>query len=69
MSHKSDLRYSSPKLDVYLCDGGSFPPPESGLEAVLDLTPTTPSFVAPSSPSSLGDNIMLTMSFSEAPSL
>ena len=37
LSYETDLRFSSPKLDVYLCDDGvSFPLLEFGLEAVLD---------------------------------
>jgi len=55
--HETDLRFSSPKLDVCLCvDGASFSPLESGLEAVLDPPLTTASLVAPSSPSTLRDN-------------
>jgi len=38
LSHETDLRFSSSKLDVCLCDdGASFAPLEFGLEAVLDL--------------------------------
>ena len=49
LSHETDLRLSSPRLDVNLCDDGeSFPPLESGLEEVLDPPPTTLPFVAPS---------------------
>ena len=38
LSHKTDLRFSSPKLDVCLCDGGaSFFRLEFGLEGYLTL--------------------------------
>jgi len=54
LSHETDLRFSSHRLDVNFCDdGASFPPLESGLEEVVDpplITPvTTLPFVAPSS--------------------
>jgi len=50
LSHETDLRFSSLRLDVKFCDGGvSFPPLESGLEEVLDPPLTTVPFVAPSS--------------------
>jgi len=64
LSHDTDLTFSSPKLDVCLCDdGASFPPLESGLEAVLDPPLTAPSLVAPSSTSTSRDNTMLIMTF------
>jgi len=54
LSHQIDLKFSSPKLDVCLCDDGlSFSPLESGLEAVLDPFLTTLPLVAPSSTSTL----------------
>jgi len=38
LSHETNLRLSSPKLDVCLCDdGASFPPLESILQAYLTL--------------------------------
>jgi len=38
LSPETDLRFSSPKLDVYLCDDGvSFPPLDTGLEVYLTL--------------------------------
>jgi len=50
LSHETDLRFSSTKLDVYLCDdGASFPPLESGLEAILGPPLITPSLVASAS--------------------
>jgi len=34
LSHETNLRFSSPRLDIYLCDdGASYPPLESGLDA------------------------------------
>ena len=59
LSHETDLRFSSPKLDVCLCDdGASVPPLESGLETVLDPSLATLPLVAPSS--TLRDNNTLT---------
>jgi len=50
LSRETDLRFSSARLDAKFCDdGASFPPLESELEEVLDPSPTTLSFVAPSS--------------------
>jgi len=50
LSHETDLRFSSLRLDVNFCDDGvSFPPLESGLKEVLDPPLTTLSFVAPCS--------------------
>ena len=49
LSREADLRFSSARLDVHFCDDGeSFPPPESGLEEVLDPPPTILPFIAPS---------------------
>jgi len=49
LSHETDLRFSSPRLDVYLCnDGASYPPLESGLEAEFDPLLTTPFLIASS---------------------
>ena len=57
LSHKTDFRFSGPKLDVCLCDDGvSVPPLGSGLEAVLDSSFTTLPLVAPSSPGILRGN-------------
>jgi len=68
LSHETDLKFSSARLDIYLCDDGtSFPPPEFELEATFDPLMLTPSFVAPSSPSAIMDNTMLTMSFFDPP--
>ena len=51
LSHETDLRFSSLKLDVCMCgDGASLSPLESGLEAILDPSFTTLPLVAPSSP-------------------
>ena len=36
LSHKTDLKFSSPKHDVCLCDDGASFTPLSGLEAVLN---------------------------------
>jgi len=63
-SHEIDLRFSSPVFDTYLCDdGASFPPLESRLEIVCDLSLTTQSLVVPSSPSILRDNTTFIMIF------
>jgi len=68
MSHETDLRLSSLRLDFYLCDDGvSFPPLESGLEVVLDPPMTTSSLIIPSSPSTFRDNTMLIMTFPDPP--
>ena len=59
---KTNLRFSSLKLDVCLCgDGASFPPLESGLEVVLDPSLATLPLVAPSSPSTLRGNTKFNM--------
>ena len=64
LSHEIHRRFSSPKLDVYLCDdGASFPSLEFKLEVVLDHRLTIPSLVAPSSPSTLKDNTTFIMTF------
>jgi len=68
LSHKTDLRFNSPELDVCLCDdGASFSPLESGLEVVLDPHLLTPSLVAPSSPSTLRDNTTFNMTLLDPP--
>jgi len=68
LSHETDLRFSSPKLDVCLCDdGASFPPLESRLEVVLDPPFLTPSLVGPSSPSTLRDNTAFNMTLLDPP--
>jgi len=60
LSHETDLRFSSPRLNVNLCDDGrSFPPLESELEEVLDPPLTTLLTVAPSFPTNLRDNTVL----------
>ena len=66
-SHETDLRFSSHRLNVYLCDDGSFPPLESGLETVLDPPLTTSSLVAPFSPRTLRDNTTLIMTVPDPP--
>ena len=69
LSHETDLRFSSPKLDVCLCDNGaSLSPLESGLEAVFDPSLCTLPLVAPSPPSILRDNTTFNMLFPD-PSL
>jgi len=68
LSHETDLRFSSPKLDVCLCDdGASVPPLESRLEAVLDPSLTTLLLVAPSSPLTLRDNTTFNMRLPDSP--
>jgi len=68
LSHETDLRFSSPKLDVCLSDDGApFTPLEFGLEVVLDPSLTTPSLVAPSSPNTLRDNTTFNMTLPDAP--
>jgi len=68
LSHKTDLRSSSLKHDVCLCDdGASFTPLESGLEAVLDPSLTVPSLVAPPLPSPLRDNTTFNMTLPDLP--
>ena len=68
LSCKTNLRFSSPKLNVCLCDDGvSFPPLESGLEAVLDPSLPTLSLAAPSSPCTLRDNTTFNMRLPDSP--
>jgi len=68
LSHQTNLRFSSPKLDVCLCDdGASFPPLESGLEAALDPSLVTLPLVAPSSPYTLRENTMFNMLLPDPP--
>jgi len=68
LSHETDLRISSPRPDVCLCDdGASFPPLESGLEAVIDPSLCTLPLVAPSSPSTLRDNPTFNMLLPDPP--
>jgi len=62
LSHGIDLRFSSPRLDLYLCDdGASYPPLESGLEEKFNPPLTTPTLITPSSPSTFRDNAMFNM--------
>jgi len=50
LSHETNLRFNSPRLDVNFCDDGAFfPHLESRLEEVLDPPLTIVSFVATSS--------------------
>jgi len=68
LSHETDLRFSSPKLDVCLCDDdASSTPLEFGLEAVVDPSLTTPSLVAPPSPSTLRGNTTFNMTLPAPP--
>jgi len=68
LSHETNLRFNSPKFDVYLyADGSSFPPLESELDEVLNPLLTTPSVVTASSPSTLRDNTVFTMTFPDPP--
>ena len=68
LSHETGLRFSSPKLDVCLCDdGASLSPLESGLEAILDSSLATPPLVAPSSPITLRDNPTFNMLLPDPP--
>jgi len=68
-SYETDLRFSSPKLDVNLYDNGvSFPPLESGLEEVLDPPLTTLPIIVPSSPSTFRNNTAFIMTISDTPS-
>jgi len=68
LPHENDLRFSSPKLDVCLShDAASFTPLECGQEAVLNPSLTTPSLVAPPSPSALRDNTKFNMTLPDPP--
>jgi len=60
LPHQTDLRFSSPRLGIYLCnDRASFAPLKSVLQALLDPPVTTSSLVAPSSPSTFRNNATL----------
>ena len=66
LSHETDLKLSSARLNVNLCDDGvSFLILESKLEEVLDCPLTILSLAAPSLPRTLRDNIALTLTFSD----
>jgi len=68
LSHETDLRFSSPKLDVCLCDDGvSFSRLESGLEVVLDPSLITLPLLAPFSPSTHRDNTTFNMLLPDPP--
>jgi len=68
LSYETDPRFSSPKLDVCLCDDGvSFPPLESRLEAVLDPPLAALLLVAPSSLSTLRGHTAFDMTFPDPP--
>jgi len=68
--HETDLRFSSSKLDVCLCDdGASFTPLEFGLEAVLYSSQTTLSVVAPPLSSTLKDYTTFNMTLLNPPLL
>jgi len=70
LSHETDLRFSSPRLDVNMCDDGmSFSPLESGLEEALDPPLTTLLTVASSFPNTLRDNTAFIMTLLNTPSL
>jgi len=69
LSHETDLRFSSHRLDVNMCDdGASFHPLECGLEEILDPSLITLLTIAPSFPITLGDNTMFIMTFLNTPS-
>jgi len=62
LSYETDLRFSSTRLDVYLChDGVSYPPLESGLDEKFDHPLTPPSLVARFSLSTLKNNTTFVM--------
>ena len=64
LSPETDLRFSSPSLDVNLCDdGASFLSLESGLKEVFDPPLTTLPIVAPSSPRTFRNNTAFIMTF------
>ena len=64
LSHETDFRFSSPKLDVNLFDDdASFLTLESRLHKVLDPPLTTFFLVVPSVPSHLRDSTMFIMTF------
>jgi len=66
--HETDLRFSSPKLYVNLCDDGVyFLPLESGLEEVFDPLLTTLSLVALSSPNTIRVNTTFIMTLPDPP--
>ena len=68
LSHETNFRFSSPRLDVHFCDDGtSFPPLNSELKASLDPSLTTLPFIALSSPTTLRENTILTMTFPDRP--
>ena len=68
LSLETNVRFSSPRLDVYLCDDGvSYPLLESKLEAKFDPPLTTPSLVTPSLPSTLRDNTTFDMTLPNPP--
>ena len=61
-------QFSSPRIDVNLCDNvASFPLPEFKLGKVLDPPLTALSLVTPSSPSTLKENTEFIMTFSDPP--
>jgi len=68
LSHETNLRFSSPKLDGCLCDdGASFSPLESVLGAVLDPPLTTLSLVVAPPPSTFGANTIFNMTLPDRP--
>ena len=68
LSHKSDPRFSSPRLDVNLGDdGATFTPLESKLEEVIECPSTILPLVSPSLPSTLRDNTSFVMTFPNSP--
>ena len=68
LSHETDLRFISARLDVNTCDDGvSFPPLESALKEVLDPPPTISPIVAPSLLSTLGDTTKDVLSLTISP--
>jgi len=65
LSHETDFRFSSPRLDVNLCDDGASFPLEFKLEKILNPSLTTLPIVAPSSPSTFRNNSAFIMTFSD----
>lgn len=69
LTNETDLRFSSPRLNVNMCDdGASFPPLESELREILDPPLTTLPIVAPSSLSTFRNNTVFIMTFLNRPS-
>ena len=68
LSYETNLRFSSSILGVNLCDNGAFFfSLDFGPQEVLDPSLATIPFVAPSSPSTLRNNVTFIMTFSDPP--